>query len=1034
MLQPKPVARSPTLGANPRFAIDARGPSDGHGNRVTHKLAGQPAVLYQRGIHVRFQNILKTGTATAVIGFAMASQGAYAQDAGTDDTAAAESEVIVVTGSLIRNPNIEAASPVNVTTAEEIDLKQATNAEQLLREVPGLVPNLGSNVNNGSVGSSRVDLRGLGANRNIVMLNSTRIVPSSTFGAVDLNNIPVALIERVDVLTGGAATTYGADAVTGVVNFITKRDFAGADLSGSYGISDRGDAKQFRIDAVIGANFDDGRGNAVLALGYMESDAVYFGQRDFGQCVLNSLSGFCGGDSPTASPTSFGFASISGNQQISPDGNSLVPQYSLFNFNPYNIYQTPYTRYNVYSEANYDLTDTVNVYARGMFSKNTVESIIAASGVFGESLTVPGNNPYLNSSLRNQLCTINGIALGPTCDTNPAIPLGIVYRRSVELGPRISEYVTNVFDVKAGAVVDLFGDVSLDVFFAHGESENNQTRSGYVARSRLQQALNANNTTTCTVNTNGCVPLNLFGQPGSITPEMAGFIGGITSSILQYSSLDQINGVISGGTGFALPWAAEDVSFAIGAEQRKYYAAQRPDNLAQVPGELGGAGGAVPPFEGGYRARDVFAELVLPLASDRPFFDELTIEAGVRKSWYTVDAANDPEFDATSWKVGGTWAPVPDFKIRASYQKAVRAPNIGELFAPVNTGLTNLATDPCAGAAPTTNANLRAVCLAQGAPVASIGGILDPAAGQANVTGGGNVNLQPETAKTLTVGAVFTPTSFLPGFSMSIDYYRIRVTDAITAPLPLDIINACFGSITAASATDPACTSIRRNPATGRLSGSPATTAGLPAPLSNAGILFTDGIDLVVNYGTDLGFADLDLNFTGNWTDDSYFDASAINANNPVPNCPGVYSVNCGIAIGQLQPEFSWSQRTTLGFDGIDLSLLWRHISSFESGSPLCRAASGCTGVIRGDATRFSVVGQPFTPNEIKAYDYFDFTARFKVTENFQLVGTVYNLFDKQPPLLGGQAGTTSANSGNTYPSTYDTIGRRYSMTARLTF
>lgn len=983
--------------------------------------------------HMRTSTQLRLSAGSLAISLALASSPVFAQNAPEDQNAetGAESPTIVVTGSLIRNPNIEAASPINVTTAEEISLKQASNAEQLLREIPGLVPNLGSNVNNGSVGSSRVDLRGLGAQRNIVLLNSTRIVPSSTFGAVDLNNIPVALIERVDVLTGGAASTYGADAVTGVVNFITKQDFQGADLSASYGISELGDAAQWRADAVIGASFDDGRGNAVLAVGYMESDPVYFGQRDIGKCVLNSITGFCGGDSPTATPTSFAFASVTGNRQISADGNSLVPQYALFNFNPFNIYQTPYKRYNVYSEAHYDLSDRVQVYARGMFSKNTVEQIIAASGVFGESLTVPGNNPYLTPGIRDQLCTINGIALGTACNTNPAIPLGVVYRRSVELGPRVSTYVTNVFDVKAGMVYNITDNISLDVFFAHGESENNQTRSGYVARSRLQQALNATNTTTCTNTANGCVPLNLFGQPGSITPEMAGFIGGVTSSILQYSSLDQKNAIISGDAGFSSPWASEDVSFALGAEERKYYAAQRPDNLASVPGELGGAGGAVRPFEGAYRARDVFAEVAIPLVSGRPGFDDLTIEAGIRNSWYSIDAPGNPKFDATSWKVGGSWSPVPDLKIRASYQKAVRAPNIGELFAPINTGLTNLAVDPCSGTKPTGNAALTAVCLAQGAPAASIGSIQDPAAGQANVTGGGNPNLNPETSKSFTVGAVFTPSSFLPGFSMSLDYYRIKVTDAITAPLPGDIINECFANITATSATDPACTGIRRNPATGRLSGSPATTPGLPGPLSNAGKLFTDGFDLVLNYGTDLGFADLDLNFTGNYTKNSYFDASQVNPDNVFPNCPGVYSVNCGIAIGQLQPEFSWSQRTTLGFDGIDLSLLWRHISSFDYQSSLPAVFNG---TITGDATRFPVVGKQINANKISSYDYFDFTARFEIAENLTLTGSVYNLFDKKPPLLGGTVGTTSANSGNTYPSTYDTIGRRYSVTAQLSF
>lgn len=973
---------------------------------------------------------LKLGAAPIVIGVALASVPAFAQDA--EEGAATGSSEIVVTGTLIRNPNLESASPVNVTGEQEIKLRQSTSAELLLRETPGIVPNLGSNVNNGSVGSSRVDLRGLGAQRNLVMLNSTRIVPSSTFGAVDLNNIPVALIERVDVLTGGASTTYGADAVTGVVNFITKRDFAGVDLSATQQISERGDANLFNADLVIGANFDDGRGNAVLSLGYTEADKLLFGQRPQGQCVINSFSGACGGDSPTASPTSFAIPGVADNMQIGPDGQSLVPQYSLYNFNPANIYITPFRRFNMYGEGRYDVSDSVTVYGRGLFSKNTVDTEIASSGIFGEELTIAGNNPFLPAGIRDQLCTYSGIALGADCNNNAAIPLGAVYRRSVELGPRKSRYVTNIFDLKAGATFNITDNISFDIYGAYGESENTETRSGYVAKSRVIQALDAVDSTTCADPSGGCVPLDLFGPTGSITPQMGAFVGGLTSSIQNFASLAQVHGVLSGSTGFALPWAAEEVSFAVGGEYRNYFAARRPDNLAQVPGELGGAGGAVVPFEGGYKATEGFGELIVPLVSDKPFFHELTLEGGVRYSHYEVDAPNKPTFNATSWKVGANWAPADAIKFRANYQKAVRAPNIGELFAPVSTGLTNLASDPCSGTKPGTagGTNTAAqdllwnVCLAQGANAAARGSIADPASGQANVTGGGNSNLSPETAKTLTLGVVLTPRDLIPGFTLSLDYYRIKVTNAITAPLPKDIIDACFANITAASATDPACTAIRRNPASSRLSGSPATTPGLPGPLTNAGTLLTDGFDLIANYKRSIGFADLSLNFSGNYTKQAKFAASPTSGYGS--NCPGLYSANCGLALGQLQPKWSWSQRTTLSFDKVDVSLLWRHISGFRS---------ELGGLYVGPITGIGpLVGQQVNLNRIPSYDYFDLTTRFSVTDNLDLTVSAFNLLDKKPPLVGNQAGTTTAGSGNTFPSTYDVIGRRYSVTARLRF
>lgn len=1023
--------------------------------------------------------------ATTIIAGLAVAMPAYAQDTDTTDEgttaetgpgvqpqeaippAEDEGGEIVITGTLIRNPNLTASSPVAVVGQEEISLQQSTSAEEIIRDIPGVVPNLGSNVNNGTVGSSRVDLRGLSAKRNLVMLDSTRLTPSNFFGTVDLNNIPVALVDRIDVLTGGASTTYGADAVTGVVNFITKRDFAGMDLQLTEGITERGDTNNFRADLVLGANFDDGRGNAVIALSYMEQDELYFNDRDLGRCTISSFSGFCGGDSPTATPTSvaLGLAADgvtlrntliglpAGNLQIGPNG-LLTPQYSVFNFNPYNIYSLPFKRHNIYTSAHYDVSDTVSVYGRGLFSKNVTSSIIAPSGVFGERLTVPGYNPYLSPALRDQLCTSAGIALGADCNTAPAIPLGTVFRRTTEVGPRISEYTTNYFDMKAGVSWDITQNLNLDIYGAYGESENRQVQQNYVAKSRLQQSLNVNpnDPTQCAVATNGCIPLNLFGQPGSITPQMAAFIGGITSSIVQKASLAQVHGVLSGDFGFAMPWASEPVAFAVGAEHRDYTAVRDPDNLAQVPGELGGAGGASLPLRGGYTAEDFFGELIVPIASDRPFMQELTLEAGIRYSKYSVDAAGNPKFNATTYKIGGTWQPIEELKFRANWQKAVRAPNIGELFAPVVTGLTNLADDPCAGTtvqanatatlpynpALATNPNLVAVCIAQGAAPGLIGAIERPAAGQANGTGGGNPLLQPETAKTLTLGVVISPRSLIPGFNATLDYYRIRVTDAINAPLPGDVIGACFGPgattgptavVTAASAADPACTSIRRDPTTGRLSGSPATTPGLPLPLSNAGELFTDGFDLTMNYRRNIGFADLILNFAGNWTRNSWFDANPLDTTSP-PNCPGVYSANCGIAVGQLQPEFSWNQRTTLSFKHVDVSLLWRHLSSFKyefAGTP----GELYEGTISGGGP---LVGTSVNFNRIPAYDYFDLSTRFNVTDHFELTLSAFNIFDKKAPILGANAGSTTANSGNTFPSTYDVIGRRYAATARIKF
>jgi iron complex outermembrane receptor protein len=948
--------------------------------------------------------------------------------------AADANNTIVVTGSLIGNPNLVSSSPVAVIGSEEILLRQTNTAEQILRDIPGVVPNIGQNVNNGNNGTSLVDLRGLGSNRNIVLLDSTRIVPANFGGSVDLNNIPLALVDRVDVLTGGASTTYGADAISGVVNFITKRDFSGVALQSSEQISQLGDGNVFRTDVTIGANFDDGRGNAVLSIGYQEADPIYQGDRDVALFGISSTTGRASGSSFTSVPTTFSFDTA--DLQIDPTGATLVPQYQGFNFNPYNLFVTPFRRFNMYAAAHYDISDTVEAYSRGLFSKNTVSTFVAPSGIFGNALTIPGNNPYLNSTIRDQICAANGMPTGATCAANPAIPLPGVYRRSVELGPRTSEYVTNIFDYKAGVKLHLTNSLLLDVYGAYGESENVSTQSGYVANSRVQQALNATNVTTCLDTANGCVPLNIFGPAGSITAAQGAFVGGLTSSVTNKSSLAQAHALLSGDFGLTSPGSDIPVSFALGGEYRKYKARRIPDSLAQIPGELGGAGGATLPLKGGYNVYEAFGEVIAPLISDKPFFHELSVEAGVRYSKYSVDTVGSPSFKATTYKGGINWEPVEALKLRANYQRAVRAPNIGELFAPVVTGLTNLLVDPCAGTAPVGNANLTAICRAQGAPAGSIGSIQNPSAGQANSTGGGNPFIRPEIAKTLTIGAVFQPKNLISGLTITVDYYDIKVSNAITAATPADIISNCFGTVTAASATSAACTTIRRNAANGRLSGTSTSTnpiLGLPSPLTNNGRLETDGIDVSVNYKRDLGFAGLNLSFNGNWTDHSRFQAAPTSYSR---DCVGYFSANCA----SIQPKYSWNQRTTLSFGQADVSLLWRHISSVKyEGQASDFAARGYSATSRnlfsGTITGPSpLAGGVYDFNRIKAYDYFDFSTRFHVSKEFDLTLSAFNIMNRKPPLVGSAAGSTLYNSGNTYPSTYDVVGRRFAATANLRF
>ena len=1020
---------------------------------------------------------LRYAAAPLAIGLALLSTPSFAQEAADDEDSAGE---IVVTGSLIQNPNLVQSTPVNATTADEIDLLQSNVAEEVLRELPGVVPSIGSAVNNGNGGASYVDLRGLGSIRNIVLLDGQRIVPADLQGRVDLNNVPLALIERVDALTGAAVTTYGADAITGVVNFITRKDFAGAEVTGGAQITEKGDGQTFRIDATVGGNFDDGRGNAVLSIGYQQADPVFQGDRDFSVNQISSFSGGAAG-SGTSVPSRFsgtrpldaatGLPSIDptvangGVRQVNAAG-AAVGTFAFFNFNPFNVFQTPFERFNIFAQANYEISDAIEIYTRGMFSKNTVDTIIAPSGSFGGTVTINLNNPFLPSTLRSQFCafntsTVSGVytprfsttecsaaatATGRT-DPNYREVTVTLNRRTPEFGPRISNYQTTIFDYRLGLRGAISDSIDWDVSGAYGESENVQAIKNYTLQSRFRQAALANNTTSCQNPTNGCVPVNLFGPEGSITPEMAAFLTADSTTIVR-TTLAQARATISGDTGFTLPWAAEAVGFAVGGEYREYGATQSSDLLAQTPGELGGAGGAAPNIDGGYSVYEAFGEVIAPIVEDKPLFHSLTLEAGLRYSSYKVPGAVS-QSQTTTWKAGGSWEPAESLKFRGNYSRAVRAPNIGELFTPQTVGLTNLSVDPCAGAAPNANANLRAICLAQGAPVGTIGSITNPTAGQANITVGGNLNLKPEKADTWTLGFVFQP-DFIPGFNVSLDYYNIKINNVIGTALPGDIIAACFGNISAASAASAACTNIRRNPITGGLDGDPATTNGLFGPTNNLGKLATDGFDLLANWKGNIGFADLTLSFVGNWTHTSKFNANPADPTSLNRECAGYYSVNCSFT-GSIQPEFQTSTRVTFGFGDVDLSFLWRWIDAVDyepaqlaadiaaaetanrngAGVLLPVAEQGCAD-FNGTDPGNCMVDPEF--RRIGAEHYFDLTARWNASDNFSFTFTIQNLLDNKPKVVGNTIGSTSFNSGNVFPSTYDALGRRFGIAAKLTF
>jgi iron complex outermembrane recepter protein len=992
----------------------------------------------------------KNAAAPLALALALMSTPSFAQDtapdaAASDAEAVDEEKVLVVTGSRIARSNLELSSPVNVIGAEEIQYRQPTSIEDVLRQLPGSVPGIGSAVNNGSNGTATFNLRGLGANRNLVLINSRRVVPAGTGGVVDLNILPVALLERSEVLTGGASSVYGADAITGVLNFITKRNFTGLQLDTSYGLTERGDGQSFKTDLTMGASIDGGRGNVALSIGYTDTKPVLQGDRDIStfarqssRCtpaqsaqlvnpctaLNNTTVGFAQG-SPTAAPATI-FSPIvfplsTTGARFDPATGTIVAGASDYNFNPLNVFQTPLRRYNIFSQARYEVSDAIEVFTEASYTRTDVQQRIAPSGIFGNTLRIPLNNQFLTPAQRLQLCgaaAVMGGSLPVGTDCAAAIAAGTeittsIGRRFVEAGPRLTNFVGTTFQITGGARGPITDSLKWELAGSFGQADFTNRQNGQGLASRAQQALRGCPAGSAT----GCVPLNIFGAEGSLTPAMFNFLNVTTFSFVQ-SKLTTFEGTISGDLGFSSPFSEEPVGIAVGAEYRRYTASSGGDSASATPGEVLGAGAPALPLAGQYSSKEVFGEINLPIVTDKPFFKSLTLEAGYRYSDYTTTGGS------STYKVGGSWAPIDDIKFRGVYSRSVRSPNIGELFQPQVQGLNNLTTDPCQGSAADVaarNANFTALCQSQVRP-GQFGTIAPPRAGQIVQTTGGNPNLDPEVATTYTFGAVLEP-SIVPGLALTADYFNIKVDGAITAPAVSDIVNGCF-SATNTDPNNPSCLAIQRDPLTGSLSGSTdGSFRGVFRGSSNLGTIKTSGIDVGLNYRRDLGAVRLSLNSNVTYTLDNLFQANPTSINR---QCVGYYSTACG----NPQPEWQWNARTTLGFgSGTDVSVLWRHLGGVnvepQEPSPRLPLGQPTTG---GPA---SVVD---AYKSIRAYDYFDLSLRQAIGDNLQFTLTVQNLFDKDAPDVGNTIGGTGPNSGNTFPSVYDVLGRRFTAAVRFKF
>ncbi len=906
-------------------------------------------------------------------------------------------EEIVTTGSRIKKQDYVSNAPVATVGFEQIELTGTINTESLLNTLPQTVPGLDRTSNNPGNGTATVDLRGLGTNRTLVLINGKRAVPTTSGGTVDINNIPNALIEQIEVLTGGASAVYGSDAVAGVVNFILKDDFEGLSIDAGYETTESGDAALASANLTMGANTADGRGNVTFNVGWTDREELFQGDRDFaffaqfddtdgnGNPILID-----GGSSgiPATSIFSAGFDGFSPSLGVTfePDG-SIRPfettgDNDFYNYAPVNYIQLPQTRYQATALGKYEIADSAEVYGQVMFTQSKVPQQLAPTPIFQTTQFTIDGNPFMPLATQQELS--NAVGDGVDANNNGIDDTGTAFlrRRLLEVGPRIAESSSASYQLTAGLRGDINESWDYDVYYSYGTVNFDETQFGNVSRERWSQALLLDvsdpNNVTCTnpaagAATVGCAPLNIWGE-GNISDQAAEFLRTSVSSTADYEQANA--GLNITGELFDLPGGAVGVAF--GFEHRDDDFSFRPSQDLAT-GNIAGFNGS-PAVAGGYTVTEYYVEAYLPILSGVTGAELLDLELAFRSSDYSTIGSVE------TYKVGASWAPVDSFRIRGGFNRAVRAPNIGELFAPQAEGFPG-ATDPCSGEAADQSQAVADICLATGVP-ANV--LFSPAinlpAGQVRGIFGGNPNLQQEVADTFTAGVVFTP-SFAEGLSLSIDYFDIEIDDAIAAfgGGASNVLNTCYDPAdpTGGAGSD-FCNVITRR--------ADGTIESVEVLSQNVALVTLNGIDIVASYDTELWGGDLRLNYIATFTEESDFlpfDGAE------VIECAGKFGSLCG------EPVPDYKHRTTFnwGKDNYSLQLSWRMIGSVDDDD---------------DGTEFFV-------EKIGSEHYFDLAGVYEFTDNYRVTFGIDNLADTTPPILGD-----NQEQANTWPATYDVFGRTY--------
>ena len=956
-------------------------------------------------------------------------------------------EEVLVTGSRLTKSNVTSSVPLVQIGAEEINSRGVARIEDMVNILPNVFVSQTAEVANGATGTSTLNLRGLGSSRTLVLIDGKRLPFGSPFSSsANVDMVPARMVERVDVVTAGASAVYGSDAVAGVVNFITKKDFEGFEFDYQYGTNynanDNGYMQEKLADAdffdpgstttgaaslmsvMMGVNSDDGRGNITLFGSYEDMQSMIGKDRDTGACTLfGSSDPFCGGSSNFRRFNGTIGNGVSGTVFQELDG-TLTPfagrsdQY--YNYGAVNHYQRPVERWNLGASGHYEITDSVEAYFDTTYMNNKTAAQIAESASFNRPFQTNCDNPLLTGGAGPNG---DGIMLGSFTGTfddngdfvscldwmaagNESVDVQFINsHRNVEGGPRVSTYENSSWRAIFGFRGDINDDFSFDIFGQFSATEGTRISQNDLNYVRVQQALyivdDGNGNPVCRDSSGGCVPWNIFERNAdgttAVTDEAAAFIAGV-GIVTGETEQTVFGGTIEGdftNMGIQSPMADAGLSGLIGFEMREDKLGRLADDISKISGGRGltGTGGATLPIAGEIEVEEIFMEMSMPLITGKPMIQELGLTAGYRYSDYTTNGNGvSNSFDADTYFAGISWAPNDEVRFRFNQAVAIRAPNVFDLYVGINTGLVELAPvngdgDQCSGPTPVAT---QAQCANTGLSAAQYGSVDPSAAGQFNLITGGNPNLVAEEGETTTFGVVITP-SMIENLSVSIDYFEIEVTDAIGSVPAQTSYDRCL------TTGDPAfCANVTRDTAgtLHLLNEAPdGGLSGLSQQNVNVSTFATEGVDLNVTYMLDLSdMGSINFDYAATFLDTGY--SVAIPGDDKV-ECAGAYAGPCGLPAPEYNHRFLATWMTP--YD-VAVSATWRHI---------------------GETDLYGLDDpQGYLEDSMEERNYLDVAATYDYSENVQIRVGANNILGDDAPVTTS-AGTGTGNN-NTYPGLFD--------------